>query len=117
MTLGDATGATTPASADEIIGLYERHAAAWDRVRAADLTLERAWVERFAAHLPAGGSVLDLGCGSGQPIARDLLARGFAVVGVDSSPTLIATCRRRFPSRRGWRPTCARSRWTGASTG
>ncbi len=84
-------------SADEIIGLYERHAEAWDRGRAADLTLERAWIERFVAHVPAGGSVLDLGCGSGQPIARDLLERGFDVVGVDASPTLVATCRRRFP--------------------
>lgn len=41
--------------------------------------------------------MLDLGCGSGQPIARHLLERGFAVVGVDTSPTLIAKCRSRFP--------------------
>lgn len=86
------------ASADAIIGLYERHADAWDRGRGAELTLERAWIERFVARLPSGGSVLDLGCGSGQPIARDLLQRGFAVVGIDASPTLVATCRRRFPS-------------------
>lgn len=51
-----------------------------------------------SALLPSGGSVLDLGCGSGQPIARHLLERGFAIVGVDSSPTLIARCRSRFPS-------------------
>ena len=87
-----------PANADEIVGPYERHAEAWDRVRAADPTRERAWIERFVAHLPVGGAVLDLGCGSGQPIARDLLARGFAVIGIDASPTLVATCRRRFPA-------------------
>lgn len=86
-----------PSAADEIIGLYERHAEAWDRSRSAEPMLERAWIERFVALLPSGGSVLDLGCGSGQPIARHLLERGFAVVGVDSSPTLIAKCRRRFP--------------------
>jgi cyclopropane fatty-acyl-phospholipid synthase-like methyltransferase len=91
-----------PANADEIVGLYERHAEAWDRVRAADPTRERAWIERFVAHLPVGGAVLDLGCGSGQPIARDLVARGFAVIGVDASPTLVATCRRRFPAAE-WR--------------
>ena len=83
--------------ADEIIGLYERHAEAWDRSRMADLILEREWIERFVALLPQGGSVLDLGCGSGQPIARHLLERGFAVVGVDSSPTLISKCRSRLP--------------------
>jgi SAM-dependent methyltransferase len=83
--------------ADEIIGLYERHAEAWDRIRIAALTLEREWMERFVALLPSGGSVLDLGCGSGQPIACHLLERGFTVVGVDSSPTLISKCRSRFP--------------------
>lgn len=83
--------------ADDIIGLYERHAEAWDRIRIADLILEREWMERFVALLPSGGSVLDLGCGSGQPIACHLFERGFAVVGVDSSPTLISKCRSRFP--------------------
>ena len=83
--------------ASEIIGLYERHAAEWDLNRTAELTLEQEWMARFVSLLPPGGSVLDIGCGSGQPIARHLLERGFCVVGVDSSPTLIATCRRRFP--------------------
>lgn len=83
--------------ADEIMGLYERHAEAWDRIRIAPLILEREWMERFVALLPSGGSVLDLGCGSGQPIACHLLQRGFTVAGVDSSPTLISKCRSRFP--------------------
>ena len=83
--------------ASEIIGLYERHAAEWDLNRTAELTLEQEWMARFVSLLPPGGAVLDIGCGSGQPIARHLLERGFCVVGVDSSPTLIATCRRRFP--------------------
>lgn len=86
---------------DEVVRLYERHAEAWDSDRRAELTLERAWIERFAAFLPPGGAVLDIGCGSGQPIARYLIERGFDVVGVDSSPTLIAKCRSRFP-RQEW---------------
>jgi SAM-dependent methyltransferase len=84
--------------ADEIPGLYERHAEAWDRTRSADLTFERKWIDRFVALLPAGGSVLDIGCGSGQPIDRYLIERGFVVVGVDSSPTLISKCRSRLPN-------------------
>lgn len=83
--------------ADEIIGLYERHAETWDRVRIADLILEKEWIERFLSLLPPGGSVLDIGCGSGQPIARHLLECGFVVVGIDSSPSLIEKCRNRFP--------------------
>lgn len=49
------------------------------------------------ALLPVGGTVLDLGCGMGEPIAQYLVGRGFNVVGVDSSPTLVALCRARFP--------------------
>jgi trans-aconitate methyltransferase len=40
-----------------------------------------------------------MGCGSGDPVARHLIERDFAVDGVDSSPTLIALCRERFPMR------------------
>ena len=86
-----------PSGADEIVGLYERHAHAWDGDRRPDLTVERAWIERFVALLPAGSSILDIGCGSGQPIGKYLIEHGFDVVGVDSSPMLISKCRTRFP--------------------
>lgn len=85
-------------AAERIVGLYEDHAEAWDRQRGRDL-IERFWLDRFSALLPAGGSVLDLGCGMGEPIARYLIGRGFAVVGVDSSPSLLALARRRFPDQ------------------
>ena len=43
--------------------------------------------------LPAPrGSALDLGCGEGR-VARDLAARGYAIVGVDASPTLVELAR------------------------
>jgi len=83
--------------ADNIIGLYERHAHAYaaDRRKVG----EGAWLDRFGALLSQGASVLDIGCGSGDPVARYLIDRGFAVDGVDSSRTLIAFCRDRFPLR------------------
>jgi trans-aconitate methyltransferase len=46
--------------------------------------------------------VLDIGCGGGIPVARDLIGAGFAVTGIDSSPALIALCRERFPQAE-WR--------------
>lgn len=84
------------APADQIVRLYEEHAAAWDRQRGRELH-ERRWLDEFLALVPASGTMLDLGCGMGEPIARYLIERGFRVTGLDSSPSLIALCRQRFP--------------------
>jgi SAM-dependent methyltransferase len=87
-------------SAEDIIGLYERHAREWvgDRGRQGKF-FEKGWLDRFTALLPAGGTVLDLGCGPAKPMAAYLLAQGFDVCGVDSSPTMIALARTNFPDR------------------
>ena len=84
-------------SAHEIIGLYERHAPAFDRNRGRHL-IERSWLDRFCAAMPRGQPVLDLGCGGGEPMARYLIDAGLPVTGVDSSAALIANCRSRFPN-------------------
>ena len=83
---------------ERIIGLYEKNARAWDAQRGRDLR-ERPWLDRFAALLPPAGRVLDLGCGAGEPIARDLVERGFTLTGIDSSPSLVALARRRLPDQ------------------
>ena len=85
----------TPVSRD-IIALYERHAKAFDRDRGRDLR-ERPWLDRFAALTKPRGTVLDIGCGMAEPIARHLIERGFHVVGIDASPAMIEMCRARFP--------------------
>ncbi|NML74674.1 class I SAM-dependent methyltransferase [Rhizobium sp. S-51] len=82
--------------AERVIGLYERHASAFDDIRSKHL-FEKPWLDRFAGQLPQGACVLDLGCGSGEPMAADLVARGLSVTGIDSSESLIALCRSRFP--------------------
>jgi SAM-dependent methyltransferase len=84
--------------ADRIVGLYQRHARAYDAERSRKL-MERNWLARFLALLPAGGSVLDVGCGPGEPIARHIIERGYALTGVDSSPAMIDLSRSRFPDR------------------
>jgi SAM-dependent methyltransferase len=85
--------------AARIIDLYERHAHDYVADRGRQLGDERAWLDRFTALLPQGATILDLGCGSGEPIARHLIEQGFAVDGVDSSPALVALCLDRFPDR------------------
>jgi cyclopropane fatty-acyl-phospholipid synthase-like methyltransferase len=42
--------------------------------------------------------VLDLGCGAGVPVARDLVALGHSVVGVDGSVQQIVRARRNVPA-------------------
>jgi SAM-dependent methyltransferase len=81
---------------EAIVDLYERHARDFDRDRGRGLQ-EKTWLDRFLGHVPPGGLVLDIGCGMAEPIARYLLEAGFRVVGIDSSPSLIAMCRARFP--------------------
>ena len=98
--------------AERIVGLYDRHAAAFDQQRGRNL-FERAWLDRFLGVVRGGGAVLDLGCGMGEPIARYIIDRGYEVTGVDSSANMIRLCAPRdFRSRRGpWR-TCGSYRCT-----
>lgn len=84
--------------ADSIISFYDRHARGWDRDRGRQL-IEKAWLDRFLALLPAGGSILDIGCGSAEPIGRYCIEAGYELTGVDSSPAMIDMCRSRFPDR------------------
>jgi SAM-dependent methyltransferase len=43
------------------------------------------WLHEFIAGLTKHARILDLGCGAGVPVARQLAERGFDVVGVDGS--------------------------------
>ena len=87
-----------PSPADQIVGLYEKHAQAFDRDRGRSL-FEKSWLDRFLSLLPKSASVLDIGCGHGEPIAAYLVQQGCQVIGVDSAPSLIALCRERFPAQ------------------
>ncbi|KAK8073621.1 hypothetical protein PG994_004520 [Apiospora phragmitis] len=55
-------------------------------------------VDKFAARLRPGCRVLDLGCGTGRPVAHTLAARGFHVHGVDFSETMVGLSRTAVPS-------------------
>jgi 2-polyprenyl-3-methyl-5-hydroxy-6-metoxy-1,4-benzoquinol methylase len=46
------------------------------------------------------GTVLDLGCGTGEPLAQYFIEKGFKVTGVDGSKKMIELCKKRFPHER-----------------
>lgn len=66
----------------------EGEAEAWPRARR---------VAALARRLAAGASVLDLGCGNGTPVARDLAVQGFSVTGVDVSREQVRRARDAVP--------------------
>jgi SAM-dependent methyltransferase len=86
-------------SANRIVAHYERHALSWDADRRASGWSDKPYIEHFLRHLPADATVLDLGCGGGDPVALHMVAQGFHVTGVDSSPTLLSLCRSRMPDQ------------------
>ena len=87
-------------AAKEVIRIYRRHARAWTEARGTRLT-ERNWMHRFLELLPQSAHVLDIGCGSGEPIARYLIEQGCRVTGVDSSPEMIGMFAANFPGQVG----------------
>ena len=75
---------------------YETVAAEFMHVRERS-AIGVATVRQWARSLPRGAAILDLGCGSGQPISTTLHDEGLVVYGIDASPSLIAAFRRRLP--------------------
>lgn len=85
--------------AGQITRTYERYALEWDADRNRGGWNDRGWHDRFVSCLMKGAHVLDLGCGSGMPVAYHLVQHGLHVTGVDTSPTFIALCRSRMPDQ------------------
>jgi SAM-dependent methyltransferase len=100
---------TVNESAERIIGIYDRNAELWDGDRSRAL-FEKSWLDRFLALVPPGGSILDIGCGTAEPIARYMIEAGYRVTGADSSPAMIDICRRRFPDH-DWSVADMRTLW------
>lgn len=75
-----------------VAGWYDRRAAAF---AAATADLDRAEAHaRFLARMPAGGRILDAGCGAGRDSAH-FLGLGFAVAACDLSPEMARLARER----------------------
>ena len=76
--------------------LYARHAQRFDAARTGGL-MELPYLEMVTALAPPPGKVLDVGCGSGEPIARYFVQKGYRVTGIDAVNEMLEMCRARFP--------------------
>jgi len=72
----------------------------YDRVGATlSLGQDPRWRHAMVSRVPAdGGTVLDVATGTGL-VAKELLARGHRVTGLDQSPDMLAVARKRFGDR------------------
>ena len=86
----------TTADPNATQAVYDRHAGGYDAQRSRAL-FEARWLRRFASALPEGGHVLDLGCGSGRPIAGWLIGEGYRLTGADFSEPMLSLARTRWP--------------------
>jgi ubiquinone/menaquinone biosynthesis C-methylase UbiE len=78
--------------------VYEAVAREFDRDRSKSL-MEKFYLDRMLAHLVEGASVLDLGCGSAEPIAKFFIDTGCRVTGVDAATAMLVLCRERYPTQ------------------
>jgi len=78
---------------------YEEIAAMFIHQRGQNLMgIGASSVRHWTQTLPPHSTVLDLGCGTGIPLAKVLVDEGMVVYGVDASPTLVKAFQQNFPS-------------------
>jgi 2-polyprenyl-3-methyl-5-hydroxy-6-metoxy-1,4-benzoquinol methylase len=78
---------------------YETHATTFIRCRSKGIDgVGAAAVRQWARSLPSNATVLDAGCGSGDPISKALLEEGLTVYGIDASPSMVQGFKENFPN-------------------
>jgi cyclopropane fatty-acyl-phospholipid synthase-like methyltransferase len=79
---------------------YNRIALQWSQARSHLSAIERAYLDELLRAAPMGGTVLDLGCGSGCPMAQYVVSCGRHVIGIDQSEALLNLAKKRLPNER-----------------
>jgi len=78
---------------------YDRIAEQWHSNFRGQAYVDRVlgYVDRVLEGLPQGANVLDLGCGTGEPVASHIVRRGYGVVGVDQSKKMLEIAKKVVP--------------------
>lgn len=72
----------------------------WFDEARASCEMELPYLKKISDHVPPGSHILDFGCGSGVPIAKYFIDRGYKITGIDGSEKLINLAKDRFPQYR-----------------
>ena len=78
--------------------IYERNARLFDQQRNKSL-FEKKWLDRFLSLVPAKSMIVDVGCGSGEPITKYMIEQRYRIVGLDFSQTMLDMASQRFPEQ------------------
>ena len=74
---------------------YDKIAERWHAERRGDRVLR--YVDLLLEGVAPGSTILDLGCGTGEPIAKHIIARGFRVTAIDESQKMLDIASRVVP--------------------
>lgn len=78
---------------------YEHNATTFIRCRSKGVNgVGAPSVRQWARSLPANATVLDVGCGAGDPISKALVNEGLTVYGIDASPSMVQSFKQNFPN-------------------
>ena len=80
---------------DDVSSGYEEIAADYMAVRSS--TCGRDLIRQWAATMPIGSRVLDVGAGFGEPLTSVLVDCKLCVSAIDASPTMVDAFQQRFP--------------------
>ncbi len=76
---------------------YDKIADDFAKLRTYLFPLERKYLDLLVRDVPKGSFILDLGCGSGTPIATYLDSLGYEIVGVDASTRMLDLAKKSMP--------------------
>lgn len=77
---------------------YNAIAEQWEHHRVQLSPLEAQVLPILIEGLAPNSTLLDLGCGTGQPVAAFFAGMGFRIVGIDQSPAMLELAKRRLPA-------------------
>lgn len=76
---------------------YNAIADVWAKTRVAFYGREQVYLDAFLDGLNVPSAILDLGCGTGRPMAEYILQQGHEITGVDQAVGLLKHARASFP--------------------
>jgi SAM-dependent methyltransferase len=77
---------------------YNKIAHEWSAARIAFFGREREYIDAVLSAAPLGSTILDLGCGTGRPMAEYIVSSGRRVRGIDQSEAMLTIARQRLPA-------------------